>query len=333
MSYEVIEQFNEQIKENLKLFDIETKDEELLIKLKDIYKKFPFNEISNDKLILFLYEGNYLYKLFYKYSELEKIKEKLKNKTGEENIIKYKKIKLFFNLIKSERNGNFIVKNIKFERSYNIYNKFLLFQYFFGQKFEEKTTLREYMKKNLNKINERFVVLICREIVELLQECHDKEIVLLNLSLDTLFFKNKNYSNIFFNDFSKSKTLDKKSYEYNNKYYLKREFYKIDIYDLGKIMFLLLSKHENEDDTNLTEKIPQIRNISQNMETLLEKMLESEVIFRFNLYQIIEFLNINFKNIEKENNMTIKINNSEKELTLTNFTNKKRKRKKYKIKI
>ena len=333
MTKNVKEQFAEEIKKNLNLYSTKLNNEnEFQNKLNDIYETIPFNQISNDKLLLLLYNQNVIYKLFYKYNELQKIKENLKEKLNESNKEEYKKLKSFYSIIKSERNGNYIINDIKFEKVYNVCDTFLIFQYQIYPNVEKITTLRNYMKNNKNKINESYIILICNQIIDLLQQCHIKEIVLFNLSIDTIFFVNDNYTKIYFNDFTKSKYLDKKCYEYNDNLYLKRELFKVDIFNLGKIMFLLFSKNENVDDKDLYNKVYQLKGINYNMQKLLRKMLEPDIISRYNIFQITNFINNYFKDIQIENNKIIKINEgSDKKFNL-NYINKKRKRKKYKIK-
>ena len=333
MNKNVKEQFSDEIKKNLTLFNKKLNNEnEFKNKLNEIYETIPFNGISNDKLLLFLYKQNVIYKLFYKYNELKGIKEELKENLNEANEEKYKKIKSFFSIIKSERNGNFIINDIKFEKVYNVCETFLIFQYQIYPNVEKISSLRNYMKNNKNKINESYIILICNQIIDLLQQCHIKEIVLFNLSIDTIFFVNDNYTKIYFNDFTKSKYLDKKCYEYNDNLYLKRELFKVDIFNLGKIMFLLFSKNENVDDKDLYNKVYQLKGINSNMQKLLRKMLEPDIISRYNIFQITNFINNYFKDVQIENNKIIKINEgSDKKFNL-NYINKKRKRKKYKIK-
>ena len=333
MTKNVKEQFAEEIKKNLTLFNKKLNNEnEFKNKLNEIYETIPFNGISNDKLLLFLYKQNVIYKLFYKYNELKGIKEELKENLNEANEEKYKKIKSFFSIIKSERNGNFIINDIKFEKVYNVCETFLIFQYQIYPNVEKISSLRNYMKNNISEITESYIILILKQIIDLLQQCHTKEIVLLNLSIDTLFFVNENYFKIYFNDFTKSKYLDKKSYEYKDNYYLKREFFKVDIFDLGKIMYILFSKNENVEYKELFNKVYELKGINSNMEKLLRKMLEPDLILRFNIFQITDFFNNYFKDIQNENIKIIKINEiTDKKITLS-YINKKRNRVKYKIK-
>ena len=97
-------------------------------------------------------------------------------------------------------------------------------------------------------------------------------------------------------------------------------------------MFLLFSKNENVDDKDLYNKVYQLKGINSNMQKLLRKMLEPDIISRYNIFQITNFINNYFKDIQIENNKIIKINEgSDKKFNL-NYINKKRKRKKYKIK-
>ena len=279
MTKNVKEQFAEEIKKNLNLYSTKLNNEnEFQNKLNDIYETIPFNQISNDKLLLLLYNQNVIYKLFYKYNELQKIKENLKEKLNESNKEEYKKLKSFYSIIKSERNGNYIINDIKFEKVYNVCETFLIFQYQIYPNVEKISSLRNYMKNNISEITESYIILILKQIIDLLQQCHTKEIVLLNLSIDTLFFVNENYFKIYFNDFTKSKYLDKKSYEYKDNYYLKREFFKVDIFDLGKIMYILFSKNENVEDKELFNKVYELKGINSNMEKLLRKMLKPDLI-------------------------------------------------------
>ena len=68
------------------------------------------------------------------------------------------------------------------------------------------------------------------------------------------------------------------------------------------------------------------------MQKLLRKILEPDIILRYNIFQITNFINNYFKDVQIENNKIIKINEgSDKKFNL-NYINKKRKRKKYKIK-
>ena len=333
MTKNVKEQFAEEIKKNLNLYSTKLNNEnEFQNKLNEIYETIPFNGISNDKLLLFLYKQNVIYKLFYKYNELQKIKENLKEKLNESNKEEYKKLKSFYSIIKSERNGNYIINDIKFEKVYNVCETFLIFQYQIYPNVEKITTLRNYMKNNISEITESYIILILKQIIDLLQQCHTKEIVLLNLSIDTLFFVNENYFKIYFNDFTKSKYLDKKSYEYKDNFYLKRELFKVDIFDLGKIMYILFSKNENVEDKQLFNKVYELKGINSNMEKLLRKMLEPDLILRFNIFQITDFFNNYFKDIQNENIKIIKVNEiSDKKITL-NYINKKRNRVKFIIK-
>ena len=121
-----------------------------------------------------------------------------------------------------------------------------------------------------------------------------KNLVLFQLSINSIFFMNDDLTNnIYFNDFSKSKYLDKKAYEYNDEFYLKRELFKVDILNLGEIMFNLLSKNENE-DKNIYNKVSSLKDVSQNMQQLILKMIEPEILRRFNIFQVINFLNTFF---------------------------------------
>ena len=68
------------------------------------------------------------------------------------------------------------------------------------------------------------------------------------------------------------------------------------------------------------------------MEKLLRKMLEPDLILRFNIFQITDFFNNYFKDIQNENIKIIKVNEiSDKKITL-NYINKKRNRVKFIIK-
>ncbi len=81
-------------------------------------------------------------------------------------------------------------------------------------------------------------------------------------------------------------------------------------------MYTLLSK--DEDETNLYDKISSLKNISQKLELLILKMIEPDVIFRYNIYQVINSLN-SFKTIINNN---LSVNNDSD----SNFINKKRDR-------
>ena len=81
-------------------------------------------------------------------------------------------------------------------------------------------------------------------------------------------------------------------------------------------MYTLLSK--DEDETNIYHKISDLKNISQKMELLLLKMIEPDVIFRYNIYQVINSLN-SFKTIINNN---LSVNNDSD----SNYINKKRDR-------
>ena len=316
----IIIQFIEEIKKNIKFFEGNSDFEKIQKKLKEISEIIPFNKISDDKTILFFYKDKNIYKLFYQYKELETIKEELKkqlNQNNNESIKeKLEKLKALFHFIKSERNGTLINNKIKFYKSFNFYNLFIVFQYKINTKVEKITTLKEFMNENPDKINESFVTHISKQIANLLEECNSKKLVLFNLSINSIFFVNENYSNIYFNDFSKSKYLYKKGYEYQGNCYTKRELFKIDIFALGKLMYTLLSK--DEDETNIYHKISYLKNISQKMELLILKMIEPDVIFRYNIYQVINSLN-SFKTIINNN---LPINNDSD----SNFINKKRDR-------
>ena len=121
---------------------------------------------------------------------------------------------------------------------------------------------------------------------------------------------NDDLTNIYFNDFSKSKYLYKKAYEYKDEFYLKRELFKVDILNLGEIMFNLLSKNENE-DKNIYNKVSSLKDVSQNMKQLILKMIEPEILRRFNIFQVINFLNTFFdekKEYACKNNLKNKTN-------------------------
>ena len=81
-------------------------------------------------------------------------------------------------------------------------------------------------------------------------------------------------------------------------------------------MYTLLSK--DEDETNLYDKISSLKNISQKLELLIFKMIEPDVIFRDNIYQVINSLN-SFKTIINNN---LSVNNDSD----SNYINKKRDR-------
>ncbi len=314
----ILFQFTEEIIKNLNFFEKSVNIEFIKTKLNEIFEVIPFNEISNDKLMLYLCSGNLIYKLFFQYNELIEIKKDLKENLNESNEGKYKKLKSLFRIIKSERNGYFIKENgIEFIKSFNLSNIFTLFQYKINhQKVEKIFTLKDLMNNNPEKINESFVISICKKISKLLEECQKNNLVLFQLSINSIFFLNNDLTNIYFNDFSKSKYLYKKGYEYQGNYYTKRELFKIDIFALGKLMYTLLSK--DEDETNLYDKISSLKNISQKLELLILKMIEPDVIFRYNIYQVINSLN-SFKTIINNN---LSVNNDSD----SNFINKKRDR-------
>ncbi len=296
MNNNILFQFIDEIIKNLKFFDQSVKIELIATKLNEIIEFIPFNEISNDKLMLYLCRGNLIYKLFFQYNELIEIKKDLKENLNESNEGKYKKLKSLFRIIKSERNGYLIKENgIELIKSYNISNIFTLFKYKINhQKVGKIFTLKELMINNPEKINESFVISICKKISKLLEECQKKNLVLFQLSINSIFFMNDDLTNnIYFNDFSKSKYLDKKAYEYNDEFYLKRELFKVDILNLGEIMFNLLSKNENE-DKNIYNKVSSLKDVSQNMQQLILKMIEPEILRRFNIFQVINFLNTFF---------------------------------------
>jgi hypothetical protein len=296
MNNNILFQFIDEIIKNLKFFDQSVKIELIETKLNEIFEFIPFNEISNDKLMLYLCSGNLIYKLFYQYNELIEIKTNLKENLDESNEGKYKKLKSLFRIIKSERNGYLIKENgIELIKSYNISNIFTLFKYKINhQKVGKIFTLKDLMINNPEKINESFVISICKKISKLLEECQKKNLVLFQLSINSIFFMNDDLTNnIYFNDFSKSKYLDKKAYEYNDEFYLKRELFKVDILNLGEIMFNLLSKNENE-DKNIYNKVSSLKDVSQNMQQLILKMIEPEILRRFNIFQVINFLNTFF---------------------------------------
>ena len=293
MNNNILFQFIDEIIKNLKFFDQSVKIELIATKLNEIFEFIPFNEISNDKLMLYLCSGNLIYKLFFQYNELIEIKKDLKENLNESNEGKYKKLKSLFRIIKSERNGYLIKENgIELIKSYNISNIFTLFKYKINhQKVGKIFTLKDLMINNPEKINESFVISICKKISKLLEECQKKNLVLFQLSINSIFFMNDDLTNnIYFNDFSKSKYLDKKAYEYNDEFYLKRELFKVDILNLGEIMFNLLSKNENE-DKNIYNKVSSLKDVSQNMQQLILKMIEPEILRRFNIFQVINFLN------------------------------------------
>ena len=296
MNNNILFQFIDEIIKNLKFFEQSVKIELIETKLNEIFEFIPFNEISNDKLMLYLCSGNLIYKLFFQYNELIEIKKDLKENLNESNEGKYKKLKSLFRIIKSERNGYLIKENgIELIKSYNISNIFTLFKYKINhQKVGKIFTLKDLMINNPEKINESFVISICKKISKLLEECQKKNLVLFQLSINSIFFMNDDLTNnIYFNDFSKSKYLDKKAYEYNDEFYLKRELFKVDILNLGEIMFNLLSKNENE-DKNIYNKVSSLKDVSQNMQQLILKMIELEILRRFNIFQVINFLNTFF---------------------------------------
>ena len=296
MNNNILFQFIDEIIKNLKFFEQSVKIELIETKLNEIFEFIPFNEISNDKLMLYLCSGNLIYKLFFQYNELIEIKKDLKENLNESNEGKYKKLKSLFRIIKSERNGYLIKENgIELIKSYNISNIFTLFKYKINhQKVGKIFTLKDLMINNPEKINESFVISICKKISKLLEECQKKNLVLFQLSINSIFFMNDDLTNnIYFNDFSKSKYLDKKAYEYNDEFYLKRELFKVDILNLGEIMFNLLSKNENE-DKNIYNKVSSLKDVSQNMQQLILKMIEPEILRRFNIFQVINFLNTFF---------------------------------------
>ena len=296
MNNNILFQFIDEIIKNLKFFDQSVKIELIATKLNEIFEFIPFNEVSNDKLMLYLCSGNLIYKLFFQYNELIEIKKDLKENLNESNEGKYKKLKSLFRIIKSERNGYLIKENgIELIKSYNISNIFTLFKYKINhQKVGKIFTLKDLMINNPEKINESFVISICKKISKLLEECQKKNLVLFQLSINSIFFMNDDLTNnIYFNDFSKSKYLDKKAYEYNDEFYLKRELFKVDILNLGEIMFNLLSKNENE-DKNIYNKVSSLKDVSQNMQQLILKMIEPEILRRFNIFQVINFLNTFF---------------------------------------
>jgi hypothetical protein len=296
MNNNILFQFIDEIIKNLKFFEQSVKIELIENKLNEIFEFIPFNEISNDKLMLYLCSGNLIYKLFFQYNELIEIKKDLKENLNESNEGKYKKLKSLFRIIKSERNGYLIKENgIELIKSYNISNIFTLFKYKINhQKVGKIFTLKDLMINNPEKINESFVISICKKISKLLEECQKKNLVLFQLSINSIFFMNDDLTNnIYFNDFSKSKYLDKKAYEYNDEFYLKRELFKVDILNLGEIMFNLLSKNENE-DKNIYNKVSSLKDVSQNMQQLILKMIEPEILRRFNIFQVINFLNTFF---------------------------------------
>ena len=296
MNNNILFQFIDEIIKNLKFFDQSVKIELIETKLNEIFEFIPFNEISNDKLMLYLCSGNLIYKLFFQYNELIEIKKDLKENLNESNEGKYKKLKSLFRIIKSERNGYLIKENgIELIKSYNISNIFTLFKYKINhQKVGKIFTLKDLMINNPEKINESFVISICKKISKLLEECQKKNLVLFQLSINSIFFMNDDLTNnIYFNDFSKSKYLDKKAYEYNDEFYLKRELFKVDILNLGEIMFNLLSKNENE-DKNIYNKVSSLKDVSQNMQQLILKMIEPDILRRFNIFQVINFLNTFF---------------------------------------
>ena len=296
MNNNILFQFIDEIIKNLKFFDQSVKIELIETKLNEIFEFIPFNEISNDKLMLYLCSGNLIYKLFFQYNELIEIKKDLKENLNESNEGKYKKLKSLFRIIKSERNGYLIKENgIELIKSYNISNIFTLFKYKINhQKVGKIFTLKDLMINNPEKINESFVISICKKISKLLEECQKKNLVLFQLSINSIFFMNDDLTNnIYFNDFSKSKYLYKKAYEYKDEFYLKRELFKVDILNLGEIMFNLLSKNENE-DKNIYNKVSSLKDVSQNMQQLILKMIELEIHRRFNIFQVINFLNTFF---------------------------------------
>ena len=295
MNNNILFQFVDEIIKNLKFFEQSVKIELIETKLNEIFEFIPFNEISNDKLMLYLCSGNLIYKLFFQYNELIEIKKDLKENLNESNEGKYKKLKSLFRIIKSERNGYLIKENgIELIKSYNISNKFTLFQYKINhQKLGKIFTLKDLMINNPEKINESFVISICKKITKLLEECQKNNLVLFQLSINSIFFMNDDLTNIYFNDFSKSKYLYKKAYEYKDEFYLKRELFKVDILNLGEIMFNLLSKNENE-DKNIYNKVSSLKDVSQNMQQLILKMIEPEILRRYNIFQVINFLNTFF---------------------------------------
>ena len=324
----IIYQFSEEIINNLKLFELSINIELIKTKLNELFEIIHFNEISNDKLMLYLCDGNSIYKLFYQYNELKKIKEDLRNNLNETNEEKYKKLKSLFRIIKSERNGYLIKENgIKFEKCYNIVNLFTLFQYKINhQIIEKKLTLKDLIINNPEKINESFVIFICEKILKLIEECQKQNLILFNLSINSIFFINNNLTNIYFNDFSKSKYLYKKAYEYKNNFYLKRELFKVDIFDLGKIMFNLLSKNENEDE-NIYNKVSSLKNVSQNMQKLILKMIEQDIIRRYNIFQVNNLFNTFFFDEKKKTDILInKKFKIKKNFKVPNFLSKKKER-------
>ena len=295
MNNNILFQFIDEIIKNLKFFEQSVKIELIETKLNEIFEFIPFNEISNDKLMLYLCSGNLIYKLFFQYNELIEIKKDLKENLNESNEGKYKKLKSLFRIIKSERNGYLIKENgIELIKSYNISNIFTLFKYKINhQKLGKIFTLKDLKINNPEKINESFVISICKKITKLLEECQKNNLVLFQLSINSFFFMNDDLTNIYFNDFSKSKYLYKKAYEYKDEFYLKRELFKVDILNLGEIMFNLLSKNENE-DKNIYNKVSSLKDVSQNMQQLILKMIEPEILRRFNIFQVINFLNTFF---------------------------------------
>ena len=310
----ILFQFTEEIIKNLNFFEKSVNIEFIKTKLNEIFEVIPFNEISNDKLMLYLCSGNSIYKLFYQYNELKEIKEELSKHLNESNEGKYKKLKSLFRIIKSERNGYFIKENgIEFIKSFNLSNIFTLFQYKINhQKVEKIFTLKDLMNNNPEKINESFVISICKKISKLLEECQKNNLVLFQLSINSIFFLNNDLTNIYFNDFSKSKYLYKKAYEYKDDFYLKRELFKVDILNLGELMYNLLSK--NEKDKNIYNKVSNLKDVSQNMQQLIIKMVEPDILRRYNIFQVINFLNT-FFNEKKEINIPVK-NNLKKKINI-----------------
>ena len=65
MNNNILFQFIDEIIKNLKFFEQSVKIELIETKLNEIFEFIPFNEISNDKLMLYLCSGNLIYKLFF----------------------------------------------------------------------------------------------------------------------------------------------------------------------------------------------------------------------------------------------------------------------------